>query len=297
MYSNICYFQEVWEQNLEGNVVVIFVVEKDGSFFNLFVLKDIGGGVGLEVFWVVEVMNEVEICWVFVEKDGELVWFQYIMFIKFKLEEVLFYMMVGRDLVYIIYDMVFDFIGGQEVLWAYLEENLEYFEVLEDICIVGWVELQLLVWLFGEVCIFDLVDYNDLGFDFWYEVIDVVIFIYGKWDIVIYEGWGVLVVFDLSLFFIFENIVCVILVEEYEVVNILVQEGVKLFVDEEQELGFVKLMQAIDMFLNNVEFLFMWGQVYLDMQCYSEVCFDLCLVWFIFFVIWYDVVLLIICWQ
>ncbi len=297
MYSNIRYPQEAREQNLEGNVVATFVVEKDGSLSNLSVLKDIGGGAGLEVLRVVEAMNEAEIRWVPAEKDGEPVRFQYTMPIKFKLEEVPPYTMVGRDSVYTIYDTALDFTGGQEALRAYLEENLEYPEVPEDTCIVGRVELQLLVRPSGEVRILDLVDYNDLGFDFWYEAIDAATSTYGKWDIATYEGRGVSAAFDLSLPFIPENTACATLVEEYEAANTLAQEGAKLFADEEQEPGLAKLTQAIDMFPNNAEFLLMRGQAYLDMQRYSEACSDLRLARSISLVTWYDAVLPIICRQ
>ncbi len=297
MYSNIRYPQEAREQNLEGNVVATFVVEKDGSLSNLSVLKDIGGGAGLEVLRVVEAMNNAEIRWVPAEKDGQPVRFQYTLPIKFKLEEAPPYTMVGRDSVYTIYDTPLEFTGGQDALMAYLQDNLDYPEVPADTCIVGRIELQLLVRPSGEVRILDLVDYNDLGFDFWYEAIDAATSTYGKWDIATYEGRGVSAAFDLSLPFIPENTACATLVEEYEAANILAQEGAKLFADEEQEPGLAKLTQAIDMFPNNAEFLLMRGQAYLDMQRYSEACSDLRLARSISLVTWYDAVLPIICRQ
>lgn len=297
MYSNIRYPQEAREQNLEGNVVASFVVEKDGSLSNLAVLKDIGGGAGLEVLRVVEAMNNAEIRWVPAERDGEPVRFQYTLPIKFKLEEAVPYTMVGQDSVYTIYDTPLDFKGGADALRGYLEQNLEYPKVSEDTCIVGRIELQLLVRPSGEVRILDLVDYNDLGFDFWYEAVDAATSTYGKWDIATYEGRDVSAAFDLSLPFIPENTACATLVEEYEAANKLAQEGAQLFAEEESEPGLAKLTQAINMFPNNAEFLLMRGQAYLDMQRYSEACSDLRLARSISLVTWYDAVLPIICRQ
>jgi tetratricopeptide (TPR) repeat protein len=205
--------------------------------------------------------------------------------------------MVGRDSVYTIYDTPLEFTGGQEALMAYLKDNLDYPEVPADTCIVGRIELQLLVRPSGEVRILDLVDYNDLGFDFWYEAVNAATSTYGKWDIATFEGREVSAAFDLSLPFIPENAACATLVEAYEAANTLAQEGAKLFAEEEQEPGLAKLTQAIDMFPNNAEFLLMRGQAYLDMQRYSEACSDLRLARSISLVTWYDAVLPIICRQ
>lgn len=297
MYNNIRYPQEAREQNLEGSVVATFVVENDGSLSNLSVLKDIGGGAGLEVLRVVEGMNNAEIRWVPAEKDGKPVRFQYTLPIKFKLEEALPYTLVGQDSIYTIYDTPLGFKGGADALRAYLEQNLEYPEVPEDTCIIGRVELQLLVRPSGEVRILDLIDYNDLGFDFWYEAVDAATSTYGKWDVATYEGREVSAAFDLSLPFIPESASCATLVEEYEAANELAQDGAQLFAEEEQELGIAKLTQAIDMFPQNAEFLLMRGQAYLDMQRYSEACSDLRLARSIALVNWYDAVLPIICRQ
>ncbi|MEQ8707146.1 MAG: TonB family protein [Phaeodactylibacter sp.] len=297
MYGNIRYPQEAREQNLEGNVVATFVVEKDGSLSNLSVLKDIGGGAGPEVLRVVEAMNNAEIRWVPAQKEGTPVRFQYTLPIKFKLEEALPYTMVGRDSVYTVYDTPLDFTGGAEELRAYLEDNLKYPAVPEDTCIVGRVELQLLVRPSGEVRILDLVDYNDLGFDFWYEAVDAATSTYGKWDVATYEGRAVSAAFDLSLPFIPEAASCATLVEEYEAANKLAQEGAQLFAEEKQELGLAKLTQAIGMFPQNAEFLLMRGQAYMDMQRYNEACSDLRLARSIALVTWYDAILPIICQQ
>jgi TonB family protein len=297
MYGNIRYPQEARAQNLEGSVVTTFVVEKDGSLSNLSILKDIGGGAGLEVLRVVEAMNNSQIRWVPARKDEEPVRFQYTLPIKFKLEEALPYTMVGRDSVYTIYDTPLDFTGGAEALRVYLEENLEYPAVPADTCIVGRVELQLMVRPSGEVRILDLVDYNDLGFDFWYEAVDAATSTYGKWDLATYEGRQVSAAFDLSLPFIPESAACATLVDEYKAANELAQEGARLFEEEQQEVGLAKLTQAIDVFPRNAEFLLMRGQAYLDMQRYNEACSDLRLARSIALVTWYDAVLPIICRQ
>lgn len=61
--------------------------------------------------------------------------------------------------------------------------------------------------------ILDVIDFNDFGFDFWYEFIDVVIFILGKWKLVVFEGRNVFVVFDIIMNFVLEDVVCKMIVD------------------------------------------------------------------------------------
>lgn len=54
--DNIKYPQVAKETNIQGNVFVKFVVEKDGSISDVRILKDIGGGCGEEALRVVKAM-------------------------------------------------------------------------------------------------------------------------------------------------------------------------------------------------------------------------------------------------
>ncbi len=295
MYDNIRYPQEAREQNLEGQVVVSFVVEKDGSLSNFAVLKDIGGGAGLEVLRVAGAINSAGIKWVPGRKDGKPVRYQYTLPIRFKLEEALPYVLNGRDTIYTTYDTPLNFKGGDDALRAYLETELGYPAVPEDTCIMGRIELQLLVRPSGEVRILDLVDYNDLGFDFWYEAVAAATSTYGRWEPATFEGREVSAAFDLSLPFLPDYGSCKEEVSRYKQANERAQEGAQLFADGETEAGMAKLTEAIEAFPNNAEFLLMRGQAYLDQQMYSEACTDLRTARAISLVTWYDAVLPIIC--
>lgn len=97
---------------MEGIVVVWFVVEFDSMIFFFEVMRDIGDGCGLEVIRVVNLINEVGVKWKLGINEGKVVWFYFILFIKFKLEEFFLYFMVGIDMVYICFDMFLDYEGG-----------------------------------------------------------------------------------------------------------------------------------------------------------------------------------------
>lgn len=58
VYQNIRYPEIARTSNIEGLVVVQFVIEKDGSISNGYILRDIGGGCGKEALRVVNDMPQ-----------------------------------------------------------------------------------------------------------------------------------------------------------------------------------------------------------------------------------------------
>jgi len=297
MYQNLVYPMEARQQNLEGDVVVSFVVEKDGSLTNFEILKDIGGGAGSEVLRLLEVMNEGDIAWVPGKKDGKVVRSRFTMPIKFKLEEAKPYMMLGGDSVYTEYDTPLRFKGGGEALQAFMAEELVYPEQGNDSCDIGRIEVQILVKPNGEVRILDVTDYSDLGFDYWYAAIDAATSTYGRWEPATYDGRKVGAAFDLSLPFLPEREACAAKIETYQRANKLANDGADLFNGGEKDKGLAKLSEAVALFPRNADFLLMRGQAYLDLQEFEKACADLRLARRIALVSYYDSVLSVICNQ
>ncbi|MCB0555133.1 MAG: energy transducer TonB [Phaeodactylibacter sp.] len=295
MYQNIQYPLEARQNGNEGTVVAGFVVEKDGSLSNFQVLRDIGGGCGVEVLRLLEAMNEANIKWVPGQKDGKAVRAQFNLPIKFKLEELPPYTIIGRDSVYTEFEKPLEFKGGAEALEAYLTERLKYPNGWEDSCRVGRIDVQVLVRPNGEARILDLVDYNNLGFDFWYEAIDAATSTYNKWEAATYEGRPVAAAYDLSLPFIPKAAGCQQRVQDYEKATALAQEGASQFNEGEKEAGLEKMSQAIALFPDDASLLLMRGQAYIDLQRFAEACADLTLAREIALVDWYDGVLPVIC--
>jgi len=56
LYGNLQYPPEAKEKGIEGTAIISFIVEKDGTFSNLKVERDIGGGCGAEGLRVVRLM-------------------------------------------------------------------------------------------------------------------------------------------------------------------------------------------------------------------------------------------------
>ena len=297
MYQNINYPLEARQNNNEGTVVVNFVVEKDGSLSNFKIVKDIGGGCGLEVLRVVEGIQEAGVKWVPGMNNGKAVRSRFTLPIRFKLEEVPPFTVLGRDTVYTQFEKPLEFKGGEEALQAYLTENLEYPPSGNDSCRMGRIELQIIVRPDGDVRILDLIDYSGLDFDFWYEAISLATSTYGKWVPATFEGRPVTAAYDINLPFFPPAAGCQQRVEQYQQANQLAQEGAELFDSGEKEAGLEKLSQAIALFPDNANYLIMRGQAYLDMNRFGEACEDLTRARRISFIDWYDGVLPVICKQ
>ncbi len=298
MYNNIVYPMEARQEGYEGTVVASFIVEKDGSLSNAEILKDIGGGAGLEVLRVIEGMNQAEIRWVPGKKEGEPVRARFNFPVKFKLEEVLPYTILGRDTVYSQFETPLAFKGGAEALENYLTEKLKYPESGLDSCQMGVIELQILIRPGGEVRILDMVDYNNLGFDFWYAATDAVTSTYGMWQPATYEGRPVTASYSLSLPFLPEDASCQDELENYKAAHELAGEASQLLAEEDaakKEEGIEKLTRALEMLPDNANFLIMRGEAYMDMQRFDEACEDLTRAREIALINWYDGVLPMLC--
>lgn len=85
IYSNLEYPAEARKNDIQGQVVAQFVIEKDGSISNINLLRDIAGGCGQATIDVIKSMNDNNINWIPGKQNGELVRVKYTLPVKFKL--------------------------------------------------------------------------------------------------------------------------------------------------------------------------------------------------------------------
>ena len=85
LYKNIQYPMLARENGIQGNAVISFVVNKDGSIEQIKVLRDPGAGCGDEAMRVINMMNEKGIKWIPGKQRGTAVRVQFILPIKFQL--------------------------------------------------------------------------------------------------------------------------------------------------------------------------------------------------------------------
>ena len=86
IYQNLKYPQEARKNNVEGQVVLQFVVEKDGRLNDIKVVRDIGAGFGIAARQVIESMNAMKSRWIPGKQSGKNVNVLYTLPVKFKLE-------------------------------------------------------------------------------------------------------------------------------------------------------------------------------------------------------------------
>lgn len=297
MNRNIFYPLEARQNGTEGTVVLSFVVEKDGSISYPKILKDIGDGCGLEALRVVNAMMEEDVKWVPGKNNGQPVRTAFNLPVRFRLQEAPPYTLVGRDTIYTTFDTALDYEGGIEALTAQLNSGLDYPPSGNDSCAIGVIDMQLLIDRRGGVRILELVDYNDLGFDFWDEAVKVATSTAGKWIPATYQGVKVPTAYDISLTFSPDVASCKARVDSYQRAVKLLNEGADLYDKEEQDAGITKMTEAISMFPKDANFLYTRGQAYLNLNRFPEACADLSLVKAIALVDWFDSLLPIICNQ
>ncbi|MEZ4995396.1 MAG: TonB family protein [Saprospiraceae bacterium] len=295
MYNNIRYPQQAIQEEIEGMVVLTFVVEKEGTISNLKILKDIGGGCGLEAMRVAAQMNDIGVRWIPGKKDGVDVRSQFTLPIRFKIEDPLPYILVDRDTVYTQYDEPLSFDGGADSLAAYLNKRLRYPESVTDTCIIGRLEVEVLVQPDKRVRILDITDYNNLGFEFWYEAVAATTSTYGKWKPAVYEGREVPASFSLAMAFTPENAACKTTVDRYQEAINLAEEGSILAGEEKYDEAIAKMSQAVEMFPEDGNFLILRGQTYLDANRLPEACEDISKARDITLIDWYDNILPLLC--
>lgn len=299
IYSNVRYPMEAQQEGIEGTVVLNFIVEKDGTISNPNIVRDIGGGCGEEALRVVSGMNGAGAVWTpGLNKDGNPIRVSFNLPVKFKIEEAPEFTILDRDSVWTVFDKALIFKDGDEGLRKHIGERLEYPATGVDSCQIGMIDVKILVRSNGDVRILDLTDYNELGFDFWYEAIDASTSTIGKWDIAERNGRKVSSAYDLSMTFAPVEEQCQEAVATYEKSRQLAAEGQELFAkdtDEDKEAGIQKMTEAIELVPNDANLLYARGQAYLDMQRFEEACTDLTMVRRITLVNWFDNILMIVC--
>ena len=277
--GNIVYPWQAREANTEGTVVLNLVVEKDGTISNPSVIKDIGGGCGEEALRVAGGMNDAlkqaNLRWVPGKKGGQAVRTQVTIPIRFKLQDPPDFVIVNyRDTVYVVLDDSLSFPGGDAALDQWLKSHLKYPAAYRDSCKAGSIDMTVMARPDGLVKVLDLTDYWNLGNDFRWEAIKAATSTWDRWNPAVRNGRQVPASYELSVSFLPDAVRCRQVISDYERAQVIAQEGSDLFNEGKQEEGIQKLTQALALFPNNANFLFLRGQGYMNMNKMEEACAD-----------------------
>lgn len=139
--GNINYPEQAKDEGIEGKVIVNFVIEKDGSVGETKVLSGIGGGCDEEALRVVSEMPD----WSPGMQQGKTVRVSYNLPISFKLDEK------DKDTIFNMVEVMPEFLGGNEALFAYISKNIKYPEKAKKEKIQGKVFVSFVVEKNGKV--------------------------------------------------------------------------------------------------------------------------------------------------
>ena len=274
IYSNVNYPVDARMEGIEGTVVITFIVEKDGSTSNYSILRDIGGGCGEEALRVVSAMNEVGAVWIPGMQNGKAVRTKFNLPIRFKLEDPLPYTLFGADTVYTEFDTPARFLVEGDSLSSYLQKRIKFPAAYQDSCMIGDMELSLLVRSNGTAQVLEVSDYNNLGFDFQFELISAGNSTNGKWEAAQFEGRPVTTFTTATVLFEPNPSECHLLISSFERAQALAIEGLQLYNEGEVETGLGKLSEAVEMFPEHANFRYIRGQAYLNEDMVDEACED-----------------------
>ncbi len=277
--QNVRYPVVARDSNIQGTVAISFVVEKDGYVSNVTLLKDIGGGCGEEAKRVANGMNEAlkqaKLTWTPGKTAGKTVRTQVSLPIKFKLEEPSDFVIVNnRDSVYIVVDDSLAYEGGDAALEQFFAKNLKYPAQYKDSCLIGTMDMTLLARPDGLVKVLDLSDYWNLGNEFRWEAVRAATATWGQWNPATRKGRQVPSSTEITVAFRPDAARCPQAIAKYEKAMALGDNGSLLFNEGKQEEGIAKLTEALAMFPNNANFLYLRGQAYMNMNRLDEACED-----------------------
>jgi len=274
IYKNIAYPDTAVVNNIEGTVVVRFVVTKEGKVANPSVLKDIVYGCGDEALRVVNGMNKIGIEWIPGQQDDEAVDVYFTLPIRFRIEEPLPYMILQGDTIWTSYDQAATYKGGEEALQKFILSNLKYPESGLDSCEVGAIACDVLIRKNGQAIVMSMHNYSGLNQDFEFEVIRVASKTTDQWNIAQLDGQPVAVVYPLRFSFRPTSGDCLEKATAFDQATILADEGVQLYNSGNKEEAYNKWAESIERFPKSVEVNFFRGQAYLDEENFEGACAD-----------------------
>lgn len=278
IYANVRYPEVDRLKRNEGTVVIKFVVEKDGMISNPEIVRDPGDQLGEEALRVVNLMNQLPNRWTPGKNQGVLVRTYFTLPIRFKIQEVEEpdFVISGGDSIWVRFNTPVTFTAGEEALQTYLEQSLRFPAEGQDSCLIGEMEINILVYQDGTLKILDMVDYSSLGIDYQFEAIRAINATSGQWTPATLDDRKVNTTRNLRVTFQPNLLTCGETIGNFTYANKLVDEAtLEIEQDSAYQNGIQKLTEAIELFPNNAEFLSIRGQAYLQIDRKAEACMDL----------------------
>lgn len=273
--SNIRYPEEARQKDIQGTVVVSFVVEPNGKISTIRVVRDIGGGCGAEAMRVIAALDEAGLSWKPGIQDKKAVRVRQVMPLRFKLETALpYYIGVKGDTIYTSVDVEPTFKGGMDSLVSFIERNLKYPSAYRDSCKTGIIEMALLLRKNGRVEMDNQLDFSKIGLDFEWESLQLAQKTNGFWTAAQYDGKAVNTVIPMRAVFKSDAARCKLANTKFDQSVLLGSDAALLLEQSKPEAAIQKLNEAIQLSPHNTELLYYRGTAYLNMNNRDAACAD-----------------------
>lgn len=294
--NNILYPDSARRGNLQGTVVVSFLVEKDGQTAQYKILKDIGGGCGPEAVRVLTALNKAGMRWMPAQLKGKPVRMRQSLPVRFRLQEALpYYLTEDGDSIYTTVDADVQFRGGLDSLTKFVVNRLEYPTQYRDSCKTGLIEMSVLVRHNGELTVLNNLDFNNLGMDFQWQAMRMVRQSAGRWTAARYQDKPVGSLVPLRALFKSDRPGCAAANDRFDRAMVLSNEATALLNDNKSEEALQKMNAALALDPNNAELLYYRGTALLNLNRREEACKDYNKIHQIMGITWFEPIRRLMC--
>ena len=280
IYGALVYPEAAVENETEGTVVAQFIVTDRGLVRGVEIIRDIGDGCGEAVARVLRSMENIEAAFRPALIEGRPVNYRFTIPVKFNIPEPppppVPYQVYGRDTIYTSYDTYPLFQNSLENLEAHILANLKYPKAFADSCSTGSMVAQVFISKEGYLQMGEIFDYSGLGFDFQFELIQLLNATSGQWTAASFEGKKVNAVYTIRAVFSPKAAACAQVAESYSAANELARQGEELYLDGKMEEAIAAWTKAIAAFPDNGEFRLQRGQALVEQNNFgADTCEDL----------------------
>ena len=294
--QNIRYPEPARVNNVQGTVVVSFVVEPNGRMTYFKLLKDIGDGCGEEAMRVLKVLDTIGMRWQPALRDGKPVRMRQSVPLRFKLQESLpYFTTVEGDTIYSVVDVDPVFQGGMDSLIAFVYNRLKYPTAYVDSCKTGVIEMALIINDDGTVEVDNQIDFLNLGPDFQWEAVRLANRTNDLWTPAQYQGNPVATTLPLRVLFKSPGKGCAAANDRFDRATLLADEGATLLEQQNTDAAVQKWTEALAIIPNNTEWLYYRGTTLLNLNRREEACIDYNQVKQVLGITWFEGVRKLVC--
>ena len=159
-----------------------------------------------------------------------------------------------------------------QVIEKKLLDELKYPAGYQDSCMVGSMVAQIVVSKKGEINILDITDYEDLGFDFQFQLIELLNTTTGQWTPAMYEDEPVHAFHNIRAVFVPKSASCKTEAANYTAANEMARLAEARYLQGDIESALADWGKAIDLFPTNAEFRLLRGQALMDKGIMKAQC-------------------------